>query len=60
MAIQAILRDVCWNNINKCVHLKDSTLHCGKGKQCLCACIIDCKDKNNGKILSIGFTPLLI
>lgn len=55
MAIQAILSNVCWNNIEKCVHIKDSTSYCGNGKQCLCACIIDCKDKNNAKILSIGY-----
>ena len=50
-----ILNNVCWNNINKCVHLKDSTLHCNNGKQCLCAYIVDAKDKNCCNILSIGF-----
>ena len=55
MAIQAILKNVCWNNIEKCVHIKDSTSYCGNGKQCLCACIVDIKDKNCAKILSIGF-----
>ena len=55
MAIQTVLSNVCWSNVNKCVHVKDSTTFCGHGKQCLCACIIDTKDKNCGKILSIGF-----
>ena len=50
-----VLNNVCWNNINKCVHLKDSTLHCNNGKQCLCAYIVDAKDKNCCNILSIGF-----
>tara|TARA_B100000963_G_scaffold358847_1_gene384538 strand:- start:15716 stop:16159 length:444 start_codon:yes stop_codon:yes gene_type:complete len=55
MVTKTLLNDVCWNNINKCVHIKDSTSFCGSGKQCLCACIIDTKDKNSAKILSIGF-----
>ena len=55
MAIEAILSNVCWNNIDRCVHVKDSTTFCGRGKQCLCACIIDSKDKNSGKILSFGY-----
>lgn len=55
MAIHAILNKVCWENIDRCVHIKDSTIFCNNGKQCLCACIIDIKDKNNGKILSIGY-----
>tara|TARA_B110000259_G_scaffold187621_1_gene242529 strand:- start:531 stop:974 length:444 start_codon:yes stop_codon:yes gene_type:complete len=55
MALKNILQDVCWRNVNKCVHIKDSTTFCGNGKQCLCACIIDTKDKKCGKILSIGF-----
>tara|TARA_B110000211_G_scaffold220826_1_gene267826 strand:+ start:1871 stop:2197 length:327 start_codon:yes stop_codon:yes gene_type:complete len=55
MAISSILKNVCWNNINKCVHIKDSTVFCGNGKQCLCACIIHIKDKSCAKVLSIGF-----
>ena len=55
MCQTSLLSNVCWDNINKCVHTKDSTSFCGNGKHCLCACIIDVKDKNSAKILSIGF-----
>lgn len=55
MALKDILSTVCWGNIDKCVHKKDSTKYCNTGKQCLCACIIDSKTKNSAKILSIGY-----
>jgi hypothetical protein len=55
MALKDMLNAVCWDNIDKCVHKKDSTIYCNTGKQCLCACIIDSKDKNSAKILSIGY-----
>tara|TARA_B100000900_G_scaffold149053_1_gene126513 strand:+ start:124 stop:567 length:444 start_codon:yes stop_codon:yes gene_type:complete len=49
------ISNLCWKNIDKCVHVKDSTIYCGNGKQCLCACIVDAKDKSCHNILSIGF-----
>ena len=29
MGQTSLLSNVCWNNINKCVHIKDSTSFCG-------------------------------